>query len=1116
MIRGARLAFALLGILVARGAFAQIGGTQLVGSVVDASTKKPVADVVVTATSPQLQGEQVVVTDAGGNYRIPQLNAGTYTLRFEKESYKPYSRSGIELRAESTIRLNIELLPESLTSEEIVVVGKPPTVDVGSTTTGSQISTEFIQNVPVTRGARTFDQLALVAPTVQTDFNGIAIAGATSPENTYLVDGLTTNNSFNGLNGSGVNVEFVDQVNVLTGGFMPEYGKTTGGAIAAFTKSGGNEFHGSVFGTWTPGGLAATPQIIHNNGATYDINTKVYNRWDIGATLGGYIIKDKLWFFAGFDANQVKNVRDRTIDAYSPNADCTGTTPGSTGNCPGYVLGNPAAFMAATVPNAPYPGRSIVPNAFDPATGLQAYTPVPGSDIRAFSNATGYQYIAKLTYLVNPDQRLSLSISGQPTSAYSFPVTAGPFDHSQAVDLPASFLDIIGKWSGSFSEKRILLDVTAGWHHESAGILPTDGSQPGATAGDGTLAGTSTAITRNYHNLTEFDAIPGNVQPTTKLPLINGQNPCTPITYAAVPATVGPPATPAIPARVFYPCPTSGSQAYTFGGPGFINDSTIDNVQGKAVATFLARAAGTHVIKGGAEVWLQQYNNTRSYTGYQLLRESATGGTTYTVIRGYGVLTAPDNPVYYPTETAISKTTSIGFFVQDSWSILDKVTLNVGLRYDGQNIYGADGELGLSVQNQWAPRIGVIWDPTYQGRSKIYANYGIYYENIPLDMSDRSFPGERQIYSARRFNAGSAGTAVGGAGFQPKCNPIQNPTTYTLQCQNPQGIPNGAPEGILSSSRVWLVTGGDTVVPDPNISAQSSSEVVIGGEYEIFANARLGASYTRRWMNKVVEDMSNDEAATYFIGNPGYGIADNFPKAVRNYTAVTVALTKNFADLWQAQISYTYQSLTGNYEGLILSGYAGGQTDPNITAAFDLRDLLPNSSGPLPGDITHTLKAFGSYEWVILPVFSATFGGAVVGNSGTPYSYRGAQEIYGNGIAFILPRGNAGTLPWVWDLDLKVGLNFRATKDTTVTFAVDCFNVFNSQQYTLIDQNYTFASVLPIIGTGANAQALKGDPSSLRYADNTVYSHADDNPNFGRPIAYQPARVFRFSAKVSF
>ncbi|MCY1017572.1 mucoidy inhibitor MuiA family protein [Pyxidicoccus sp. MSG2] len=110
------------------------GGT-ILGTVIDAQDRRPVPDLVVTATAVSLGGEETVVTDAQGNYRIPFLPPGVYTLRFEKEQYRPYARSDIQLRGENTLRVNVELLPESL-GEVVEIMGAPPTVDVGSTNTG--------------------------------------------------------------------------------------------------------------------------------------------------------------------------------------------------------------------------------------------------------------------------------------------------------------------------------------------------------------------------------------------------------------------------------------------------------------------------------------------------------------------------------------------------------------------------------------------------------------------------------------------------------------------------------------------------------------------------------------------------------------------------------------------------------------------------------------------------------------------------------------------------------------------------------------------------------------------------------------------------------------------
>lgn len=266
------------------------------GTVVAAETKQPLPDVVVSATSPSLQGEQVVVTDSQGQYRIPDLPPGLYTLRFERESFRPYARSDLSLRDGYALRVDVELLEER--DDEGITIGPcgPPTIDVGSATTGLMLSPDLPQHLAVSRpggrngAVRTFDSLAELAPGVRAGANGLSIHGATAFENRYVVDGLSTNAPASGVNALPLSTEFIQDVNVITGGYMPEYGRATGGILAATLPYGSNELHGSVFGYWAPGVLAArdTPA-----------GSSLKNLGDFGATLGGPLVKDRLWFFAG-------------------------------------------------------------------------------------------------------------------------------------------------------------------------------------------------------------------------------------------------------------------------------------------------------------------------------------------------------------------------------------------------------------------------------------------------------------------------------------------------------------------------------------------------------------------------------------------------------------------------------------------------------------------------------------------------------------------------------------------------------------------------------------------------------------------------------------------------
>ena len=1032
----------------------------------------------------------MVVTDGTGLYRVPQLPPGTYTLRFEKETYRPYSRTAIEVGADRTLRLNVELLPETAGEATVTVVGSPPTVDVGSSTAGTRVDQDFIRNIAVARpgglaGAnRSFDSLALAAPQASADVYGISISGGQSPENQYLIDGLSVNNPAYGTLGSPLPADFVDEVNILTGGYMPEYGRSFGGGtISATTKSGGNEFHGSVFGTWTPGSLAGAAGTVAGQTATISSAVNLQNIGDIGATLGGYIIKDKLWFFAGFDYARQRYSYTRSF------------------------------------------------NTTDPATHV--VTPIDNSTQRRFGDEKTISYIGKLTFQASQDHRFSVTVSGEPTSgggggAYALRTTYGSANRGitapggyanttfNTSNLMTSFdnLDLVGEYNGSFLDKKLLIQLVGGWHHQEDDILPGDGSTINDIDNPNTLAGVPavrTPTSPRVTNITAWDQqLPASV-------------------YAACGTTF-------VIGTANNPCPVSG---YFFGGPGFLNTSTLDSYQGRGVLTYLVSGLGHHVLKAGADYQYQKYHIVSAYSGYAAYRtlggphaDGAPGMHGFYVYdyRRYGVQTDVDviDPSKQGAITDKTVNSNIfGVFAQDSWSIMDKVTLNVGVRYDTLTLHDNNGRVGAALNDQWSPRIGLVWDPTQQGRAKIYANYGRYYENIPLDAANRSLSAETQI---RALHA---------------CDPMQGHAGCDANLR--PGGPLGG--GLVSSA--WVNTGAPYPTPvDPNLKSPSTDEVVAGGEYEVLPSARVGASYTYRNLVRTVEDMSTTGGLTYFLGNPGEGIGSTFPKATRTYNAVTVFFNKNFADLWLAQVSYTWSRLYGNYDGLFAPNYGPNQLDPNITALFDFPQFLKNGTGNLSGDITHSIKIFLAKEFVLTPVFSFSLGGSFNANSGAPIEPLGSDPAYGDGIVYILQRGTTSRAPWVTSFDAKVGLNYRLTKDSVISGSIEGFNLFNSQRPTQIDNRYTLGFPGPILGpngatnpggatqgtipsqyggicSGAtlatcapgNGSLPTSKTTSLNVtlpdpAGNTII--VATNPNWGRATAYQGVRQFRFSLRVTF
>ena len=125
-------------------------------------------------------------------------------------------------------------------------------------------------------------------------------------ENSYVIDGVNTTGVEYGAQGKELNYEFIQEIDIKTGGYEAEYGRSTGGIINVITKSGGNDFHGDAFGYYDRDWLQADN--AHPNESALGTSPG-YTREDFGADLGGYIVKDRLWFFGAYDRVQNKTTR---------------------------------------------------------------------------------------------------------------------------------------------------------------------------------------------------------------------------------------------------------------------------------------------------------------------------------------------------------------------------------------------------------------------------------------------------------------------------------------------------------------------------------------------------------------------------------------------------------------------------------------------------------------------------------------------------------------------------------------------------------------------------------------------------------------------------------------
>src|SRR5262245_14841258 len=324
--------------LVSLSALAQTTTSGVIEGRVRDQAGNPIADATVTAVANRAPAASV--TDSQGRFVIPNLPPGTYKVRAEAPGKAAVIQEPIVVSINTRSRVDFTLVGGQ--TETVTVTAEAPTVDTKSVTTGGNFKVEdFIEQLPV---GRNLAATLTLAPGVEsgggTGAGNYSISGSSGLENSYVVDGVNiTNTGYGGIGsynivfgslGTGVTYDFLEEVQVKTGGIDVEFGQATGGVVNTVVKSGTNELSGQV-SLYAGAPVNEFKQADLFVGAVNSVkgDWADNSQYDLGMSVGGPIMKDKLFYFAAFNpvvtkaAGQIQPIALPTTigaDPYNPTA----------------------------------------------------------------------------------------------------------------------------------------------------------------------------------------------------------------------------------------------------------------------------------------------------------------------------------------------------------------------------------------------------------------------------------------------------------------------------------------------------------------------------------------------------------------------------------------------------------------------------------------------------------------------------------------------------------------------------------------------------------------------------------------------------------------------------
>ncbi|HEV8335792.1 MAG TPA: TonB-dependent receptor [Candidatus Polarisedimenticolia bacterium] len=1089
--------------------------TGTIAGVVTDDRGRPIADAVVTAQSPQ--GARRAISDKNGYFIIPFLTPGNYTLQIIAAGFSTIVQDNIIIKLNEKTTVKYAMQPGKV--ETITVTGQAPLLDRTSTSIGTNVKvSDFTASIPI---ARNYSNLFLTAPGVVsgggTGAGNFSIGGSSGLENSYLIDGINiTNTGYGGIGaynivygslGTGVTGDFLDEVQVKTGGFEAEFGQALGGVLNAIVKSGTNEFRGGVAFNSTFHELEGSRERVRT--LLGSVNTREEDIYDFAFSYGGPFVKDKLFWFVAINPVETKTRFDVQSISFP-----VGCPPSNT----------PADCTIDITTNPDIAGQEAFPAS---QLGLQERV------------RRSYNYAGKLTWFVAANHRFDLSFFGDPSRGFNGPQNADTQQISGSSSLLYSDYVLGGGQSGiryganngalkynGILTPKFFIDAQISRHHGRFSETPL--------LDDYQIADLRAQLLANSGQVevgpVNFRGGPGflsdqrdlSTQYSVKLTNVIGKHE---VRYGAG----------------FDDIEYTDNQHYS--GPSFTAFVAASCTANPAVAC--VRNSDCPV---GDTCDKSVWNKTpiQSFSG-ALIEERDSNQ--------FEVIRSRFRPVVPPTTNKV-----LNLFAQDTWQITSRWTVKAGVRATHEKVKGSGnftlpynlanpGRVGTTTflpsgytfDWEYSPRIGAIYDVLGNGKSKLYGNYARYYEQIPNDLAVRSFSNEvggRIEYDGPDPRTATQTDTVHGLGGATTT--VQPGTRLPYEDEYILGYQQQIrPDLAVEIRGIFRYQG--RVLEDTQFSTIEATENYYYGTNYGYPCDPFPSSGTTC---PGVPAGSFDAApfGNYVLANPAVNTprAANFPAPKRDYKALEFNINKTFSNSWAVTANYRYAQLKGNYEGLFRND--NGQSDPNITSLFD----FPNSplmsgqfaSGFLNTDRTHVLNVYPYYRWPS----GFTIGGGFNWQSGTPRTPQlahphalyqnsgelpGLEPVYawwldsdgddtadtldrGKSSEFFalpkcssslvpgctksnlflvdykhVPRGLLGRNPDIVTIDVHFGYPVKFGEKSQLNLSFDVFNVFNNQE-------------------------------ARRFDDNVESTAGVGNPDFLTPSAYGAPRAIRLAANWTF